>query len=332
MNHIEKLYLPKSASSCAGEGKSGSIDDTFVTTTPYEEISKFASDATRPIRSRQSKSQPDMICLYQIGHFEHLLEKLGFVFYDNQQRRRDAHVVIETKLRPLLAKEESADKAACLEKLHTLVEQRELTGPTKQAAEGVKTQVATKREDNRLELVESRTVGNAILVPDGISIVKAKACDVIADKVIRAANFTPHLNVPNFSLIREQQDDDPGEQAEDQYISTLSKYMEQELEKDTGAKLIVFEMKNENDDANEFKNWKAAYKAAKKVRQVSVGKKSIMLIPSAEVFERSSGDASIKEIDKKAALQVIQNLLNQANQPQIETTIEGNPYVCLDEQ
>lgn len=169
-------------------------------------------------------------------------------------------------------------------------------------------------------------------MPEGISIVAAKASDVIADRVVRAANFTPDLNVPNSSRTREQQDDDPGNQAEDQYICTLSKHIEEQLKEDAGAQLIVFELKNENDEANEAKNWKAAYDAAKKVRIASGGKKSIMLIPSAEVFKQNSGDGSAREIDKEAALQEIQNLLNKANQQQTKNPITTNPYACLDEQ
>lgn len=273
-----------------------------------------------------------MICLYQMGHLEHLLEKLGFVFYDNQQRRRDAHVAIETKLRPLLAEQESADNAVCLEKLHALVERRELTGPTKQAAKCVKTQLATTRENKRLELVKSSTVGNAILVPDGISIVKAKASDVIADSVVCAANFTPGLHMHAFGLTGEQQDDGLANQVEAQNRTTLSKHIEDQLQEDASAKLIVFEMKNEKDKEKDLMNWMAAYDAAKKVRIASGGKKSIMLIPSAEVFKQNSGDGSAREIDKEEALQEIQNLLNKANQQQTKNPITNNPYACLDEQ
>lgn len=91
-------------------------------------------------------------------------------------------------------------------------------------------------------------------------------------------------------------------------------------------------MKNEKDEEKDLMNWMAAYDAAKKVRIATGGKKSIMLIPSAEVFKQNSGDGSAREIDKEAALQEIQNLLNKANQQQTKNPITSNPYACLNEQ
>lgn len=332
MSHAEKLYFSRPISNKAA-GTGGDFNDNQVAAIqPAEDIKQFVDSATRPIRTRQSRSRPDMICLYQMGHFEHLLEKLGFVFYDNQQRRRDAHLAIETCIRPLFVEEKFSSEKANLEKLHALVEQRELTGFITSSASEIETQATTTHQNKRLELSRSRTVGNAVLVPDGISIVAAKASDVIAERIIRAADFMPGLGTKNLFSTKVEQEDGLSKEVETNYIDTLSSHIKRQLEDASDAKLIIFEMKNESDHDTEVKNWKAAYDAAKKVRQASGGKKSIMLIPSPEVFERNWEDGSTRNFDTEAVLQEIQNLLNQANQQQIKTPFKKNPYTCLDEQ
>ncbi|HEX8887258.1 MAG TPA: hypothetical protein VF797_22470 [Noviherbaspirillum sp.] len=332
MKDIEKLYFSNPISNCANGNGSNFDEDAINAVTPDQKIDDFVKSATRPLRARQSRSRPGMVCVYQIGHFEHLLEKLGFVFYDNQQRRREAHLAIETCIRPLLDQANPGDKAVRLDKLHALVEQKAFNCAIVAANQYLKNQAPTAHKTNTLELTTSRTVGNAILVPDGISIVGAKASDVIADRVVRAADFTQGLDTQYFFSRSEQQDDSPGNQAEEHYITTLSKHIEAQLEENAGAKLIVFEMKYENDEEKELKNWKAAYDAAKKVRTASGGMKSIMLVPSsAEVFKRNLGDGSASEVDKKEVLQEIQKLLNEANQQQTKNPVTSNPYACLDE-
>lgn len=331
MSHVEKLYFSRPISNKAA-GTGGNFDDNRMATIHSEEdIKQFVDSATRPIRARQSTSRPDMICLYQIGHFEHLLEKLGFVFYDNQQRRRDAHFAIETCIRPRLDQEESGDNAARLEKVHALVEQRGLTCSPSPSANKMKTQIATTHQNKGLELSTSHTVGNSILVPNGISIVEAKASDVIAERIVRAAHFTPGLNMQILSLTKVEQEDGLSSNVDDHDIAMLSNHIKEQLEEADDANLIVFEMTDENDQGKEVKNWKAAYDAAKKVRQASGGKKSIMLVPSAKVFEPDSGNGSCGKTTQGTALEEIRNLLNQSNKKQHKLSNPSNPYACLDE-
>lgn len=322
MSHTEKMYFKKSISNNAVVNGSN-FDDTIRPADPSDkEIEEFAASATRSIRARQSRSRPDMICLYQIGHFEHLLEKLGFIFYDNQQRRRDAHLAIAIYIRPRLDSGNLRNRACQLEKLHALVEQRAFDCSTVPAAEDLKNQAPTTHKTTSLEWTTSRKVGNAILIPDGISIAGEKASDVIAEKIVKGASFTPGL-VMQTTFPADEEDASPGSRVDDHYIDTLSRQIQEQLEEAADAKLIVFEMKNENDEETEIKNWKAAYKAAKQVRKASGGKKSIMLVPSAEVFNRN--------FDNKKILQEMQDLLNQPDQKQANTLTERNPYAFLDE-
>lgn len=332
MSDTKKLYFSNSGWVGAVGNASNSGDSAITAIQPGTDISEFADSATRPVRVRQSRSRPDMLCLYQVGHFEHLLEKLGFVFYNNQQRRRDAHFAIETCIRPLVDLENSVDKTARLGKLHALVEQRTFHCSTVPPANHTEYQAPTTHETKGLAFITSRKVGDAILIPNGVSIAAEKASDVIAQKIVRVRYdmLGPGQQARSpVSLCR--RDALSGHDDDDHDINALSERIQRQLEEAADASLIVLEIKNENDAVTELKTWEAAYRAAEKVRQDSDGKKSIMLVPSAETFEPKSWDGSIRKTSKEEALQGIQQSLNQSDRTQSKPSTKDNPYACLDE-
>lgn len=326
MSKAEKLYISRPVSNIAAKSGNASSGDMAVATTA-DDIKEFIDKASRPIRARQARNRPDMVCLYEIGKFEHLLERLGFVFYDNQQRRRDAHVAIETCLRPLLVQQKSSDEATHLAKLHDLVEQRELVYSAKPAGEGKQAEAATGDENKSLALIKLHKVGNAILVPDGISIVGAKASEVIAEaKVVKAPGASWGLNGLNCLSKEVAQKDCVINSLDGDERSQLIKHYEAELKQAGDAKTIVLEIINDSKE-----HWKAAYEAAKRVRQASKAQKSVMLVPLPEVFEQNPGHRRKQRIDKQAVLQGIQQAIEPSSQGAPRTSGKRDPYACLDD-
>lgn len=208
--------------------------------------------------------------------------------------------------------------------MHDLVEQRGLVHSARPAGGSKQAKAATGDENESLELIKSDKVGNAILVPDGISIVGVKASEVIAEaRVVKAPGTSRGLNGLSKEIAQEDCLINP---FDGNNSSELIKHYKKQLEKAGDAKTIVLEIINDSGE-----HWKAAYQAAKKVRGASKAKKSIMLVPLPEVFEHNPGHGRKKKSDKQAVLLEIQKILNQPSQDEPRTAGQQDPYACLDD-
>lgn len=324
MSNAGKLYLkPLRAIATSTAYRS---PDNLLVSASSDEITKFINNARRPVRVRQSQSRPNTICLYEMGKFEYFLERLGFFLYDNQQRRRDAHIAIEACVRPLLVEESSRKKAVEINKLHELVRQKKFTASVSPDYSKMQASATGRQSRNSVEFQKQHTVGNAILVPDGVSIVWAKPSDVIAeakivrtfgtgsskhDKVIRPAE-TDH---PHF-ISNSYNDGEPD----------LIQYYEKCLDQVENS-TIVLELV-----ANEKRHWQAAYSVAVDARKKSESEKSIMLLPPLECFEESQNEKGKRTLAPLNRLQSILDGLNEEHDLNKPAKAAVNDiYRCLDE-
>jgi hypothetical protein len=265
MSTAEKLYFKSVPSITTAPANASSGDISALTLS--QDIRSFVDNATRPIRARQSQSRPDMICLYQVGRLEYLLEKLGFFLYDKQQRRRDAHIAVETFVRPLLDEGNPSQNAAQINKLHERVKQKEFTASARPQQSTMQASASTRRPQSALEFAKRPTVGGAILVPDGVSILWAKPSDVIAEaKIVRTLGtgsgkhdkLVRPVETEQLGLIPSPLGDGEANLV-DYYTKCLG-----QVQNST----VVLELV-----ADEEKHWNAAYSAAINIRRKSQSKK-----------------------------------------------------------
>ncbi|WP_194714888.1 hypothetical protein [Noviherbaspirillum soli] len=309
MRTAEKLYF-KSVPSIAAAPENASSGDMPALTLP-EDISSFVDNATRPIRTRQSRCRPDMICLYQVGRFEYLLEKLGFFLYDIQQRRRDAHIAVETFVRPLLDEGNPSRNAAQISKLHERVKQKKFTASARSQRSTMHASARTRQPQSAPEFAKTRTVGGAVLVPDGVSILWAKSSDVIAEaKIVRTLGTGSDKHDKLVRSVETEQlgllQNPPGD-GEINLVDYYEKCLGQVQNSTVVLELV----------ADEKRHWDAAYSAAINIRRKSQSKKSIMLLPPLESFEQALHKGGKQGLSPLNRLQFILDGLNQqgSNKP-----------------